>query len=141
MYNHDDLIYLAGILDGEGSIGIEHLSPRKNRPKSYYVCRLTVVNTDLILMNWLKDTFEGQFDTRKRVEHHKICHRWHIFGHDLEKVLKAVRPFLKLKCRQADIVLKYRETVSETNQRITDATLAIRKALWLEGKSLNKTGR
>ena len=55
----EKLIYLAGIIDGEGSIGIEHLSPCKNRKKSYYVCRLCVINTDEKLIIWIKDNFGG----------------------------------------------------------------------------------
>lgn len=140
MWTNETLNYLAGILDGEGSIGIEHLSPCKNRKKDYYTCRLCVVNTSLILVNWLKDNFKGQFDTRKRVANYKICYRWHIFGDDLENVLRAVEPFLKLKRKQAQLILQYRETVGKTGWNVSDETLELRKSYWLQCKELNRVG-
>jgi len=140
MWTEKQLSYLAGILDGEGSIGIEHLSPYKSRKKDYYVCRLTVVNTSLKLMNWLKDTFGGQFDMRKLVTGRKPCYRWHIFGDSLENIIIAVEPYLMLKRQQAQIILQYRQTINHSNRLISDEILAARKHLWLACKDLNKVG-
>ncbi len=140
MWTNESLNYLAGILDGEGSIGIEHLSPCKNRVKDYYTCRLCVINTSLTLVNWLKDNFKGQINIRKRVANLKICYRWHIFGTELENVLRAVEPFLKLKRKQAQLVLQYRETVAKTGWIISDEILDLRKSYWLKCKELNQVG-
>ena len=140
MWNHDDLVYMAATIDGEGSIGIEHLSPCKNRPKDYYVCRLTVVNTSLVLVEWLKAIFGGQFDIIKKIKGRKTCYRWHIFGEDLEKVLIAIKPYLKIKANQAQIVLDYRKTVGITGWNVSDEILKLRKNYWLKCKQLNQVG-
>ena len=140
MWTSEILNYFAGILDGEGSIGIEHLSPCKNRKKDYYVCRLTIINTSKILMDWLKENFKGTVDTRKQIEGRKTCYRWHVFGSDLEEILTAVIPFLKIKDQQAQVVLQYRQTVGKTGWNVSDETLELRKSYWIECKKLNKLG-
>ncbi len=135
-----NISYLAGIIDGEGCIGIEHLSPRKNRIKDYYVCRLTVINTSKKLMDRLVKTFKGQYDVRKKIEGRKLCYRWHVFGTDLEDAINKLLPYLFLKDKQAELLLEYRKTVSKTSRNITDDTLAKRKSYWLKCKELNTIG-
>lgn len=131
------LSYFAGIVDGEGSIGIEHLSPTKNRHKDYYVCRLTVINTNEDLMKLLVGFFKGKYDKRKKIEGRKTCYRWHVFGKDLEEAIKKLYPFIFIKKKQAEIVLKYRKTVGETGWNVSDEVLEERKKLWLQCKELN----
>lgn len=131
------LAYLAGIVDGEGSIGIEHLSPCKNRKKDYYTCRLTVINTDKKIMDLLKHFFKGSYDQRKVITGRRICYRWHVFGRDLEIAIEKLMPYLFIKKRQAETVLKYRKTVGKTGWNVSDEILETRKQLWLECKKLN----
>lgn len=131
------LSYFAGIIDGEGCIGIEHLSPTKSRLKDYYVCRLTVINTNEDLMKLLKHFFKGNYDRRKQIEGHKPCFRWHVFGKDLEDALKQLAHHLFIKKQQALTVLKYRETVGKTGWNVSDEVLEQRKQLWLKCKELN----
>lgn len=137
MNHNENIAYLAGIIDGEGSIGIEHLSPTKNRRKDYYVCRLTVINTYEPLMKRLVSTFKGQYDTRKRIEGRRICYRWHVFGEDLEKALQMILPYLDEKLPQAKKLLEYRATVRKTGWLVSDEILETRKQLWLSCKKLN----
>lgn len=140
MDKNETIIYLAGIVDGEGCIGLEHLSPTKGRKKDYYVCRLTVINTSIKLMELLVATLRGQFDTRKKIEGRKTCYRWHVFGTDLEVAMNSLLPYLLIKKEQAKLVLEYRETVANNGWLISDAVLAHRKALWLKCKELNTIG-
>jgi|SoiMetStandDraft_2_1073263.scaffolds.fasta_scaffold00037_9 hypothetical protein len=132
--------YLAGIVDGEGCIGLEHLSPTKNRKKDYYVCRLTVVNTSEELMKLLVSSLKGQYDTRKKIEGRKTCYRWHVFGKDLEQAILALLPYLRIKKKQAKLVLEYRNTVASNGWLISDDVLAHRKTIWIECKKLNTIG-
>ncbi len=145
MYTKKDIIdeikilaYLAGIVDGEGSIGIEHLSPTKGRKKDYYVCRLTVVNTAEEIMQLLKFFLGGTYQARKLIPGRKKCFRWHIFGEGLERALLRLEPYLILKQHQCRVVLTYRKTVGKTGWNVTDEVLAKRKELWLFCKELNK---
>jgi hypothetical protein len=140
MWSNEQLCYFAGIIDGEGSIGIEHLKPTKGRKKDYYTCRLTVINTSFTLMRWIKENFGGTFDTRKAILGRKVVYRWHIFGKNMDAILQAIFPFLIIKKIQAHIVLKYRNTVGKTGWNVSDEVLAIRKKLWQECKDWNKIG-
>lgn len=134
------LSYFAGIIDGEGCIGIEHLSPTKTRSKDYYACRLTVVNTNEDLMKLLVHYFKGNYDQRKKIEGRKKCFRWHVFGKDLEDALIQLEPHLFIKKPQAHLLLQYRETVGKTGWNISDDILQQRKELWLKCKQLNVVG-
>lgn len=140
MFTIENLSYLAGIIDGEGCIGLEHLSPTKGRKKDYYACRLTVINTSQKLMERLKKTFKGSYSARKKIDGRKICYRWHVFGDDLEKALIALIPYLDLKKAQAELVMEYRKTVNETGWLISDDILEKRKQIWLQCKHLNTVG-
>ncbi len=134
------LSYFAGIIDGEGSIGIEHLKPRGKRMKDYYTCRLTVINTNEDIMKLLVHHFKGTYDTRKKIGGRKTCFRWHVFGKDLEDALKRLEPHIFIKKQQLEIVLKYRETVGKTGWNVSDEVLSQRKELWLACKKLNSVG-
>jgi hypothetical protein len=141
MYKLEDIAYFAGIVDGEGSIGIELLSPTKSRKKTYYVCRLCVINTNLALMQWIKENFGGTFDAKApKIPNRKLCYRWHIFGKDLENLITALMPHLRIKKEQAQLLLRYRETVASQGWLITDDILEKRRLLHLRCKELNQLG-
>lgn len=145
----EKLIYLAAIIDGDGSIGMERLAPCKvtrkgkeswQRKKYYYTCRLCVINTDEKLIKWIHQEFGGSFYERSSVNGRKLCYCWHILGDGLGKLLLELEPFLFIKKSQAHVLLKYRETVGKTGFLLTDEILEQRKQLWLQCISLNKTG-
>jgi hypothetical protein len=146
----EKLIYLAAIIDGEGSIGIELSSPCKvkregkevwQRKKYYYICRVCVINTNLEWLEWIKENFDGGIVTHnKACENRKLCHRWQIFGTNQRILLEKIIPFLFIKRKQAELVLELRNIVGETGRLITDEILEQRKQLWLKCKELNKLG-
>jgi hypothetical protein len=101
MPGHDmfDLAYLAGIIDGEGYIGIG------NAP------RLRVANTNPRLMEWLRCRFGGSIWTsRKRDGRSKALFTWELSARKAERVLREVAPFLILKREQAAIILAHYAT-------------------------------
>lgn len=132
------IAYLAGIIDGEGSIGIEHLKPTYNRTKDYYVCRLTVINTNEDIMKLLVQYFKGNYDKRKDIPGRKPCFRWHVFGDNLQWALAQLEPYILIKSKQLNVVMKYRDTVGKTGWNVSDEVLQERRNLWLECKELNK---
>lgn len=132
------LAYLAGIIDGEGSIGIERLKPTKNRKKDYYVCRLTVINTNEDIMQLLRRYLKGNYDKRKLIPGRKPCFRWHVFGNELQWALAILEPYIVIKSKQLDVVMNYRDTVGKTGWKVSDDILEKRHKLWLECKELNK---
>jgi len=145
----EKIIYLAAIIDGEGSIGIERLSPCKvkrkgkeewQRKKYYYTPRVCVINTYLPLIKWIQAEFGGSITNKKSGVGHKKCYRWHIFGENLENLLYELIDILFEKKAQAQVLLDYRKTVGSTGWNVSDETLKIREEFWLKCKSLNKNG-
>ena len=145
----DDLLlaYLAGIIDGEGCIGIECMAPHQKkdgtwiRKHNYYTPRLTVINTSQEIMTLLSHFFIGGiFDKRKEIPGRKICYRWHIFGENLEYAIKCLLPYLIIKKEQAELAIKFRETVGKTGWYVSEETLAIRHNLYQQCKKLNQVG-
>jgi len=146
----EKLIYLAAIIDGEGSIGVELSSPckvkRKDkevwvRKKYYYITRLCVINCHKGLLDWIFENFKGSITNHnKATMHRKQCFRWHIFGKDQEALLTELIPFLYIKKEQAKLLIKLRTTVGKTGNKITDEILEKRKQIWLKCKELNQLG-
>lgn len=91
-----DLAYLAGIIDGEGSIRF-----RAGRPF------VAVYNTNTDLMHWLflKTGRVGRVtDQRGRVP----CYTWQVAGaNDLLALCEALRPYLVVKLDDANRVLQH----------------------------------
>lgn len=91
-----DLAYLAGIIDGEGSIRF-----REGRPF------VAVYNTNTDLMDWLfrKTGRAGKVtDRRGRLP----CYTWQVAGaNDLLALCQALRPYLVVKLDDANRVLQH----------------------------------
>ena len=102
MATRDDLIYTAGIIDGEGSIGMD-----KHRHWSTFTPRVSVGNTDPTLIDWLLDTFGGKVEIAQQNKRWKISFRWELNGYASVPFIKEIRPYLKLKGRQADLILAF----------------------------------
>lgn len=138
----DNLIFLAAMIDGEGTIGIEKQSPNgKGRKKTYYTVRLVIVNTSMNLMNWLKENIPvGLFSKRKKIEGRKFCYVWRVFGKNAEDILEQIKPFIVIKRNQVDCVLRFRKTVGKTGWNVTDEVLSEREFLYQECKKYNVVG-
>ena len=102
MATRDDLIYVAGIIDGEGCIGMD-----KHRHWSTFTPRVSVGNTDPTLIDWLLNTFDGKVEIAQQNKRWKISFRWELNGYASIPFIKEIRPYLKLKGRQVDLILAF----------------------------------
>lgn len=107
-----EIAYMAGIIDGEGTLSItgrEALSKR-GTPYWNYDLEVTVTNTSVKLMKWLVAKFGGETMPRGKPlkKTHKQCYRWRLRDNAARIVfLRAVQPFLVIKRRQAELLLDY----------------------------------
>jgi hypothetical protein len=118
--------YMAGILDGEGCLGIyashykpgyfrtykkrnSEISTRRVSLRPLYGCRIQVTNCDRRLMDWIVDRFGGTVHNNGRREGiAKTAWKWLLCGHKAqEKLLLGVLPYLVLKREQALILLEF----------------------------------
>ncbi len=97
--NISEAAYLAGILDGEGSIGI--FDRRKTRPNSIRPSlKLSIGNTDKSLMDWIcKTTGIGKIEIRttNNILSNKPMYYWHLNSISVLLLLKQLLPYLIIK--------------------------------------------
>lgn len=135
-----DIAYIAGIIDGEGSICLAR--SRTKDGKYTYSPLVEVAMTDDFICKWLHFSFGGCFtmDRRLKYPRAKLCARWSVAGQGAYDFLKVVYPYLILKKAQAEIAFK----VFEGHPRFKHLTPIERYLQELEaGKmhELNKKGR
>jgi hypothetical protein len=117
--SESDKPYLAGILDGEGSIG--YYWKLTGRYRSHQSC-ITITNCDNDLMEWLKLKFghvRGAFCTRKAAHTRRyVCYHWEIWGNQrVRHFLVGVLPYLIVKLEQAELLLgPYPETIEQRQE-------------------------
>lgn len=139
--------YLAGIIDGEGTIYIGAYSRNKKTGVLHYQTSIQVSNTDQKLIEWLHDTFGGGMGmyTPRQTPKNSRCdvYRWAIWA-DLDKICTYLLPYLIVKKNQAEIMIKMRATFdsqysgrTKISKALPEATIALRHSLYLELKSLH----
>ena len=108
----EELAWAAGIVDGEGCIGLSKIS------KCHWSLRLSVGNTDIRMLDKLKALFNGTITLQnKKALHDKFSrdgyHRkplwiWTVYGQKAEDILILLVPYLVVKHEQAEIGIKSR---------------------------------
>jgi hypothetical protein len=104
-----ELSYMAGIVDGEGSV----MCVNAKKSKDGVLPRVSVRNTDKKLMDWIVGTFGGVYYTAQPPishPHHKVSYRWHVDTTlDIVGFLRAIKQYLIIKRDSCDKVLQYCE--------------------------------
>ncbi len=131
------LAYLAGIIDGEGTINITYFTKRNE-----YRMRLYVVNTDIRLIDWLESNFGGMKFHAKRhtVNHPNWKEKWewiYIPSKDKLGLLEALLPYMVIKSEQLTIAIEYLKTTSKSGIRITEEARNVRKSCYERLRALN----
>lgn len=100
--------YLAGLIDGEAWIG---LYKRKRKETNWYGYELTIANTDKGIIDWLKESFGGYIRIVEPKGNRKRQYWWILYNRkQVVRVLKKVKPYLKIKKEQAEILMKFLDT-------------------------------
>ena len=140
--------YMAGIIDGEGSIGINRVKPPNPKWNYAYHARIGLGNTSYKVIKLFSDTFGGAifsecvvFKGRKM----RPMHRWGKVGSPSTLVvLETLYPYLLIKKGQAKIVIdfcKKKQTIGFIrNQGLPKKQIQWRERIWLKVKSLNLIG-
>lgn len=139
-----DYYYLAGIFDGEGCFCISKRGPQLNSDKAQpYRCVMTIIITDKVLIDWLEITFGGTaYEYLPENINHSKRYDWSIRGKKLETLLEILIPKLKIKQRQAMLVLEFVKTMKKTGRTgLSEDIHKKRESLYLECTSLNQEVR
>ena len=126
--------YLAGIIDGEGSFIIYLKSGGKRPDRKFHRCMLSVANTDHDLILYMQDLLGGRIgQTQGALAHHRTVYRLVVEGRTLSDVTLSVLPYLRVKRRQADLVLEMLRTMtSSTGLPLPAGTRERREAIYAE---------
>lgn len=137
MFDRDKLAYLAGIIDGEGSIMIQIQGKNKSRKINYYSIRLLIINTYKPLMDWLLLNFGGNVIKRKKIENRRLCYVWHSFSFNASNTLEKCLPFLIEKKRHAEIIIEFMKVKPEGTYYVTPEIQQYREFLYNQLKKIN----
>ena len=122
-----DLAYIAGIVDGEGYIGIT--ADHHKRGRRSYRLRVTVTNTEIWLINHLKFAVGGGLVILKNPSvHRQQCWQWQIGDRKAGEFLKLILPYLHLKKPQAELGIKFQEAKGRSTRGLTDNERAVEEA-------------
>lgn len=111
------LAFLAGLVDGDGSISISIIR-RKDWNGNSFQPYIEIGVTERKLCKWAQHHFGGNFygyDAKK--SNHKKMYYWKIYGKKaLTDLILQLRPYLLIKREAADVVLEYMDLGSSPNQ-------------------------
>lgn len=139
--------YLAGIIDGEGSIGCCK-TIQNNRWSPEYRIRMRITNTNKKLFDYILKILKRQSDyyylckRLSRTPNRKTTYELE-FGDILtHKFLKEIIDYLLLKTEQANLAIQMKNTfkISYRGKRVPENIINIREKIFIEMKKLNKRG-
>jgi hypothetical protein len=139
-----DLIYLAGLIDGEGTITALCNISRRTGNESVHA-RIMLANTHRGVMEWIATTFGGKLAAPRqtRSPKHKPVITWYLGARPAVALCERLVPYLKVKRRQAEMLivldgLPY--VCSQRGRSVPDATRRLREPLVAELRTLNHRG-
>ena len=124
--------YIAGFIDGEGSIGLRTSHSSDGRTPSY-VARLRITNTNPDVLNWIHiATGIGLRTVKPNSNNNYQVYEWYVAGLQMKSLLEGILPFLKVKKLQAETLLKFLETVQPKegqSKKLTSEVIDFRNKL------------
>jgi hypothetical protein len=106
-YDRDSTIYLAGLVDGEGCIGVASYIGAASRR-----ARLTISNNYLPALEWVNQVFGPGCLSKSHASPEHRCWSWVVEGRRAYHPLKAIAPYLKIKHEQARLALEIQRRTS-----------------------------
>lgn len=135
--------YLAGLLDGEGNVGLSRSRSRNARTWKYSPC-VGVTNTYVDVLSFCKRVTGLGHLSPKKVEklNWKVSYEWSIRSYEQQDFLTAVLPFLIIKRRQAELMLEFLTSCMWPIGRGSppEEIIVMRQVIFEEMAELNKRG-
>lgn len=132
-----DLAYIAGIVDGEGCIG---LNINRSKTHTSYRVKVAVANSNEWICQWLKLAFGGCVNCTTYSHTRKPMWQWITTANQAVTFLILIRPYLHLKQAQADLAISYQSSRIHHNHLVTDEERAVAEAQRIVMGKLNQKG-
>ena len=120
-----DIAYCAGLVDGEGYVGIKKSKAYacQGRKTPGYHARIQVRMVDEPAVKLLADLFSGTYyKEQPNANNGRPLFCWQVSDLSAERVLRILRPFLRVKAVQADIIFAFRELQATRSKHATKIT-------------------
>lgn len=144
MNPREKLAYLAGIIDGEGSIMLwkSDIDPKR---RGQFNLRINVTSTDKCLIDWIFENFGGHryecnSPSRQCQPKWKKQYIWTVPRPNILQFLIDIYPFLVIKKERCEIAIKFRKTFEKRERNLSKETFDIRFNLYQQMKHLNTRG-
>jgi hypothetical protein len=121
MISELDKAYIAGFLDGEGTIslrwyeGMQYNRHGNFRHVSHRLVDIQIVNTNLDVLRYIQSLYGGSIHSKKETrENHKPVFRWRISGpNNAYAFLQDIRPYLRVKKAHVALALRFCATANK----------------------------
>jgi len=109
MVKDTDKAYIAGLIDGEGTITIgRRRHGKKSKSPWYYQPIISMGNTNRAIVDFIGERYSGWVMARKPGnEKYKEWYQWFIRRDNMISFLQDILPYLRFKRPQAEIVLQF----------------------------------
>lgn len=136
-----DIAYIAGFVDGDGCIAYNK-TKHKNKsrfPNPTYSIQCIVTNKHRSILEWFKELFSGTIRDIDRIHCGKreIFSIWLTSGDTCRRLLGTILPYLKVKRKQAELVLAFKPKRKVGRKRLTKDELENRERLYQQIRKLN----
>jgi hypothetical protein len=129
-------IYAAGFLDGEGCFAVQR-TKRVYDPFAYYQPIITVAQIQRAPLDLLAGLFGGIVRPRMLRSNGRVYYFWNAYGKRAVAVIEALQPYLRVKHRQAALLLELSHLTGRQGRWIDPVVYARRQAIWVEVRQLN----
>lgn len=123
--SNTDAAYIAGLIDGEGTVTLT----RKHKNENRQLC-VSISSTEISLLDYvLAVTGVGKITTKKTSQsHHSRSFTYAVYNRQALALLENTIPFLKsYKCDRAKLILRDYLTVTPRNGKYTADVMARKK--------------
>ena len=135
MIGEVDLAYIAGLIDGEGSIQYkQYMRKRKHNPKAYptWSIRIEIAMTDRSVLVWLNEILGvGTVNPRKVKPGKKKQWRWRCSHRQAYFVAKLIWPFVHIKLPAIQKIIEHYSKEIIMNNKVVSLE-EYKKAMSLE---------
>lgn len=129
-----DKAYLAAFIDGEGSISLNLTHTGVTTKTTSYVLRVRVTNTNLAVLEWIRDTVQyGNIISKKRYPSKsgmtKPAWEWYLTNSKASILLEQILPYMKVKKLQAETGIDYCRSIGLTSgsQKLSEDIVRFRQ--------------
>lgn len=134
MITDTDIAYIAGIIDGEGSIGVYK---NKNTKRSQHQMQVRVAMREDHAVNMLVNIFGARYNNFRNKT--GIVYRAVFTGPRAYEFLKLIRKYLRVKLDQANLAIEFYEIcIGKSGKRTTDSQIDLRNKYEFRLKEMKK---